>query len=127
VAKYRITDPAIGLLAQIVHGADVANDLYGRPEAPGLKAIALGFSALGLNDDQEISRGSSSSTTRCTLTAGTRPVRPVLHRPEDQGEVCLMWREFKEFAVRGSVVDLAVGIVIGPRSARSSPRLSTTS
>jgi large conductance mechanosensitive channel len=24
-----------------------------------------------------------------------------------------MWREFREFAMRGSVVDLAVGIIIG--------------
>ncbi|MGH6729947.1 MAG: chromate resistance protein ChrB domain-containing protein, partial [Sphingomicrobium sp.] len=43
VSKYAIDDPAIGLLARIVHGADVVEDLYGRPEAPGLKAIAEGF------------------------------------------------------------------------------------
>ena len=48
VSKYRIDDPAIPLLAQIVHGADVAEDLYGRPEAPGLKAIAEGFQQMGL-------------------------------------------------------------------------------
>lgn len=54
VAKYRIDDPAIALLAQIVHGADVAEDLYGRAEAPGLKAIAEGFRHLGLRDDHEI-------------------------------------------------------------------------
>ena len=54
VAKYQINDPAIHLLAQIVHGADVTQDLYGRPEAPGLKAIAEGFGYLGLKDDHEI-------------------------------------------------------------------------
>jgi hypothetical protein len=54
VAKYQINDPAIHLLAQIVHGADVKEDLYGRPEAPGLKAIAEGFGYLGLKDDHEI-------------------------------------------------------------------------
>ncbi len=54
VEKYRIEDPAIRLLAQIVHGADVSADLYGRPEAPGLKAIAEGFRRLGLHDDHEI-------------------------------------------------------------------------
>jgi len=48
----RIDDPAIGLLAQIVHGADVAEDLYGRPEAPGLKAVAEGFQAMGLPDHE---------------------------------------------------------------------------
>jgi hypothetical protein len=54
VAKYEIEDPAIKLLAEIVHGADVQQDLYGRAEAPGLKAIAEGFRYLGLKDDQEI-------------------------------------------------------------------------
>lgn len=54
VARYKIEDPAIHLLAQIVHGADVAEDLYGRPEAPGLKAIAEGFRHLGFRNDHEI-------------------------------------------------------------------------
>jgi len=54
VAKYRIAGPAMQLLAEIVHGADLAQDLYGRPEAPGLKAIAEGFRDLGLKDDHEI-------------------------------------------------------------------------
>jgi hypothetical protein len=56
VSKYRINDPAVQVLAQIVHGADVAEDLYGRPEAPGLKAIAEGFQQMGLRDDHEILR-----------------------------------------------------------------------
>jgi hypothetical protein len=54
VEKYQIRDPAVRLLAQIVHGADVPQDLYGRPEAAGLKAIAEGFRHLGLKDDYEI-------------------------------------------------------------------------
>lgn len=54
VSKYAIDDPAIELLAKIVHGADVADDLYGRAEAPGLKAIAEGFQQMGLRDDHEI-------------------------------------------------------------------------
>ncbi len=54
VAKYRIEDPAIHLLAKIVHGADVTQDIYGRPEAAGLKAIAEGFQHLGLKDDHDI-------------------------------------------------------------------------
>ncbi len=54
IAKYRITDPAVHLLAQIVHGPDVADDLYGRPEAAGLKAVAEGFRDLGLADDHAI-------------------------------------------------------------------------
>jgi hypothetical protein len=54
VAKYEIKDPAIKLLSRIVHGADVSTDLYGEPEAAGLKAIAEGFRYLGLRDDHEV-------------------------------------------------------------------------
>lgn len=54
VATYRLTDPAIQLLAEIVHGADVEQDLFRRPEAAGLKAIAEGFRHLGCKDDHEI-------------------------------------------------------------------------
>ena len=54
IKKYRISDPALELLAKIVHGADVAADLYRQKEAAGLKAIAEGFRYLGLKDDHEI-------------------------------------------------------------------------
>jgi hypothetical protein len=54
VRKYQIDDPAVWLLAEIVHGADVSPDLYNRPEAPGLKAIAEGFRHLGLADDHAV-------------------------------------------------------------------------
>jgi hypothetical protein len=52
--KYGLGDPVLDLLAQIVHGAGVAQDLYERPKAPGLKVIAEGFRHLGLKDDHEI-------------------------------------------------------------------------
>jgi len=54
VRKYQIDDAAIHLLAEIVHGADVQQDLYGRKEGPGLKAVAEGFGCLGLKNDHEI-------------------------------------------------------------------------
>jgi hypothetical protein len=54
VEKYKIEDPAIKLLAQIVHSADVSKDLNLQTEAAGLKAVAEGFGHLGLKDDQEI-------------------------------------------------------------------------
>ena len=56
IADYRLTDPALLLLAKIVHGADVSNDLYGRPEASGLLAVAMGFSMLGLSDHEILQR-----------------------------------------------------------------------
>jgi hypothetical protein len=54
VAKYQIDDPALKMLAEIVHGADCSKDLFGRPEAPGLVAIAEGFRHLNLKDDHEV-------------------------------------------------------------------------
>ena len=54
VDKYEIKDPAIKLLSRVVHGADVSIDLYGEPEAAGLKAIAEGFRHLGLRNDHEV-------------------------------------------------------------------------
>ena len=54
ISKYQIDNAALVLLAMIVHGADVRHDLYGRPEAAGLRAIAEGFGYLGLKDDHEI-------------------------------------------------------------------------
>jgi hypothetical protein len=49
-------DPALVLLAKIVNGADTDNSLWNQSESWGLKAIAEGFSHLGLRDDQEINR-----------------------------------------------------------------------
>jgi hypothetical protein len=43
MVKYHLTDPALQLLAKIVHGADIAADVNIVPEAAGLKAIAQGF------------------------------------------------------------------------------------
>ena len=43
IHKYGLQDPALDLLARIVHGADVPADLGETPEAAGLKAIAHGF------------------------------------------------------------------------------------
>lgn len=54
IERYAITDPGLLLLAKIVHGADVQQDLYGLPEAAGLKAVAEGFGYLGLKDDNAI-------------------------------------------------------------------------
>ena len=54
VEKYHIKDKAVHVLARIVHGADVKEDLYHRPEASGLQAIAEGFRWLNFKDDHEI-------------------------------------------------------------------------
>ncbi len=46
--------PALVLLAKIVNGADTDNTLWNQPQSAGLKAVAEGFSGLGLKDDHEI-------------------------------------------------------------------------
>ena len=56
IEGHSLTDPALLMLARIVHGADVSEDLYGSPEAPGLLAVALGFSLLGLSDHEILER-----------------------------------------------------------------------
>ena len=53
--KHKLTNnAALMLLGRIVNGADTDNSLYSIPEGAGLKAIAVGFSLLGLKDDHEI-------------------------------------------------------------------------
>jgi hypothetical protein len=47
ILKYSVRDPALDLLAKLVHGADVPADLPTSPvEAHGLRAIAYGFAYL---------------------------------------------------------------------------------
>jgi hypothetical protein len=54
LVKYSLDDPALLLLGQIVHGADIPEDLASSPpEAYGLRAIAHGFAALHGNADHE--------------------------------------------------------------------------
>lgn len=54
VADYAIEDPAVRLLARIVHGADVAEDRDATPQSRGLLAIAEGFHLLGLDDHRQL-------------------------------------------------------------------------
>jgi len=54
VDEYGIDDPAVRLLARIVHGADIAEDRDATPESRGLLAIAEGFHLLGLGDNQQL-------------------------------------------------------------------------
>ena len=54
VADYQIQDPAIALMARVVHGADVSDDRDVTPESRGLLAIADGFALLGLDDQRQL-------------------------------------------------------------------------
>jgi hypothetical protein len=50
IEHYGLTDPGLLRLAKIVHAADIAEDLHTDDLAPGLEAIASGFSLI-LPDD----------------------------------------------------------------------------
>jgi hypothetical protein len=51
IRKYGLEDAALGLLARIVHGADVSADQGVVPEAAGLHAIAHSFALVHGEDD----------------------------------------------------------------------------
>ncbi len=48
------SDPALALVAKIVHGADVSEDADITPESRGLEAIARGFMYLGVDDQRQL-------------------------------------------------------------------------
>src|SRR5260221_877938 len=54
VDAYHIDDPAVALVARIVHGADVAEDGDATPQSAGLLATADGFAELGLSDQRQL-------------------------------------------------------------------------
>jgi hypothetical protein len=47
-------DPALALMARVVHGADVSEDSDVTPQSHGLQAIADGFALLGLDDQIQL-------------------------------------------------------------------------
>ncbi|HEY7678356.1 MAG TPA: chromate resistance protein ChrB domain-containing protein [Candidatus Methylomirabilis sp.] len=51
---YRLQDAALGELARIVHGADIAADVRIVPEAAGLQAVAHGFAAICHDDHRKL-------------------------------------------------------------------------
>ncbi len=54
VAAYKITDPAVLLMVQVVHGADVSEDIGATPQSAGLMAIADGFALLDVDDQRQL-------------------------------------------------------------------------
>jgi len=53
--KYRLTDPALGLLGEIVRAAD-SHPSKPHPAGEGLRWVAFGFSALGMPDQEILDR-----------------------------------------------------------------------
>jgi hypothetical protein len=54
VEDFAIDDPAVALMARVIHGADVADDRNATPESAGLLAIADGFALLDVDDQRQL-------------------------------------------------------------------------
>jgi hypothetical protein len=54
IEEAKLDDPALHLLARIVHGADVAEDRDATPQSRGLLAVAEGFYLLDLGDHRQL-------------------------------------------------------------------------
>ena len=54
IAEYKIDDPALEMMARVVHGADVSEDRDATAQSAGLEAIADGFALLGLDDQRQL-------------------------------------------------------------------------
>jgi hypothetical protein len=53
---YKIAEPALHRLGLIVRGADVKGQEHVAPESVGLRAIAQGFAARGISDEERLAR-----------------------------------------------------------------------
>jgi hypothetical protein len=53
VHKYRLTDPALDEIAGMVHDADLDDEKFRSPEAPGLDAVIRGLGMV-IEDDHEL-------------------------------------------------------------------------
>ena len=49
--RYELADPILWQIAHIVHEADLADDKYDAPEAPGLDVICRGLSLITTDDE----------------------------------------------------------------------------
>lgn len=54
VRRYDLTNPVLWRIAEIVHGADLDDDRYDAPEAPGLDTVLRGLSMIE-TDEQTFS------------------------------------------------------------------------
>jgi len=53
---YKLTDPALNRLGLIVRGADVTGQEHVAPESLGLRAIAHGFAATRISDEERLEK-----------------------------------------------------------------------
>src|SRR5512143_4154307 len=54
IEDFGITDPVVAVMAQVIHGADVSEDIDVTPQSAGLLAIADGFALLDVDDQRQL-------------------------------------------------------------------------
>jgi hypothetical protein len=52
--RYELDDPALERIGQVVHEADIGDERYDAPEAPGIDALLRGLALHAADDDQLI-------------------------------------------------------------------------
>ena len=67
---FSLTDPGLERLGRIVRAADVKGQEHVAPEGLGLRALAQGIAALGISDEEHLSR-QFPSMTPCMPTHGS--------------------------------------------------------
>ena len=56
--RFRMDDPALHAIGEIVHDIDLRDDKFGRDEAPGIERVLSGVAAGYADDDARLERGS---------------------------------------------------------------------
>lgn len=52
--EFKLVDPALKMLARIIHGADIREDRGGTPQSEGVRAIGEGFAITTLDDHEKL-------------------------------------------------------------------------
>lgn len=55
--EFAIRDPKVGVVAEIIHDADLADEKFGRTEGSGLDRVLIGWAQQGISDDELLRRG----------------------------------------------------------------------
>jgi hypothetical protein len=79
LVTYNLDEPALVDIGRIVHEADMGDDLYDAPEAPGLDSVIRGISLVVADDDELLAR-------TCPMFDGLYELLRRSHLHEGPGE-----------------------------------------
>ena len=81
LVRYDLDDPALRDIGRIIHEADIGDDLYDAPEAPGLDRLIRGVSLTALDDHQLLAITAAALRRPLRAAPAIAPARGV-HRHE---------------------------------------------